>query len=243
MEIISKAMMDKGFDISGFTGPDLFIRLTAGAVKLVDAMLPHCRERRRAIQAGGCLGVVPAYMALHFESVVTFEPSEDNFRHMCSNISDGRVEKIHAALGNVQGWVDISAPRKMKPDGEIIDISSWKVVDGWKPKPAAVVSERPMPMMRLDDLLLGPVDALMLDVEGYELPALMGARELLARDHPVVAVEVNGVAEKYFGRTASETGVFLESLGYEMVEDMIDNRIYAFPSPVVLLSAHARGAL
>lgn len=230
MEIISKAMMEKGFDISGFAGSELFIRLTASAVKIVDAMLPYCRGRGRAIQAGGCLGVVPAYMALHFESVVTFEPSEENFGHLCANARDGRVEKMHAALGNRSGEVDISAPRKVRPDGEITDISSWKVIDGWKPKPAAVVSERPVRMVRLDDLSLGPVDAIMLDVEGYELPALMGARGILERDHPVVAVETNGVCEKYFGRHSAQTGVFLESLGYGVVKDMIDNRIYALRS-------------
>ena len=43
----------------------------------------------------------------------------------------------------------------------------------------------------IDELTLPPVRLVKMDVEGHELSALRGMRELLARDHPVLIVETS----------------------------------------------------
>jgi len=43
----------------------------------------------------------------------------------------------------------------------------------------------------LDDLALGRVSCIKLDIEGGELDALLGASELLRRDRPAIAMEVH----------------------------------------------------
>jgi hypothetical protein len=47
-----------------------------------------------------------------------------------------------------------------------------------------------VPVERLDDQGLSGVSFLKIDVEGHELPVLRGGDELLARDRPVLLVEI-----------------------------------------------------
>jgi len=56
----------------------------------------------------------------------------------------------------------------------------------------------------IDELSLPPTRLVKIDVEGHELPALQGMRNLLARDHPVLIVETS----------SQESMTFLSSLDY-----------------------------
>ena len=48
-----------------------------------------------------------------------------------------------------------------------------------------------VPMARLDDLVDGPIDLIKLDIEGAEGMALRGAKDLLARDRPLITSEAS----------------------------------------------------
>jgi FkbM family methyltransferase len=52
-------------------------------------------------------------------------------------------------------------------------------------------------VVRLDDIVRGPVDLLKIDVEGMEMAALAGAEELISRSRPTIFIEVldAGIAE------------------------------------------------
>ncbi len=51
-------------------------------------------------------------------------------------------------------------------------------------------------MRRLDAMDLPECDLIWLDVEGYELYALMGAEQTIERFWPAVIIEDNGVSER-----------------------------------------------
>lgn len=70
-----------------------------------------------------------------------------------------------------------------------------------------------LPQMRLDDMKLCNVDLLYLDIEGYELHALRGAADTIARCRPVIGVEINRNIEHY-GATAEQLRAWLTDRGY-----------------------------
>lgn len=67
-------------------------------------------------------------------------------------------------------------------------------------------------LVRLDDTVGRPVSLIKLDVEGHELQALQGARDILGRDRPRVIVELGGPAQQ--ADQTRGTVAFLEHLGY-----------------------------
>ena len=62
------------------------------------------------------------------------------------------------------------------------------------------------------------VDLIKIDVEGYELHVLQGARETLARLRPVMFIEVSNFNLCEQGTSAQELIAFLEAAGY-LLED------------------------
>lgn len=83
----------------------------------------------------------------------------------------------------------------------------------------------------LTSLLSGsPVDLVKLDIEGDELDALAGARELLLEARPALAVEVHPEALADRGRSATELLDLLDELGYR-VRDAASHRRLLAESP------------
>ena len=65
--------------------------------------------------------------------------------------------------------------------------------------------------------LLGRITMMKLDVEGWEVPALYGAREALARaDAPLLQVEFTDAVSASAGFSCKETYQLLDDLGYRM---------------------------
>jgi len=84
-----------------------------------------------------------------------------------------------------------------------------------------VDGEGDIPMRRLDEVddmdLIGPrVDFVKLDCEGYELFALRGGAQLLARSRPCVMVEQKPGRATKFGLPATGAVDYLQSLGAKL---------------------------
>ncbi len=135
------------------------------------AALTHQR-RRTVVQAGGCIGLWPLALSQHFARVYTFEVNYENFAALCENTHEVANISAHwAALGDCRRYVGLSRPRAQA--------GLWHV-DG----------DGDIPMVPLDGLPLdGPIDALVLDVEGSELAALNGAEKVVSTYRPLLWFE------------------------------------------------------
>ena len=204
--------------VNGWHCPDLLSgagKYMKRAIEDAPAAILRCERRRVAIQAGGHVGTWPVYLSGPFERIYTFEPTSENFRCLVKNVEDhaadpGRIFAARGALGNKRGPIDMVLSRK--------STGQHRAHAPKNPNIAAV------PCYRIDDLNFPVVDALFLDLEGFENFALRGAAETLTRCRPVVMAENNRrAADQGFKR--GDLAEFMATLNYQVVhaagEDLI----------------------
>jgi len=169
-----------------FTFPkEKTITAHVAAMKVSDSVV----FRRAAVQAGGCAGLWPLALSMYFGRVYTFEPDPVNFKCLQANVaSTPNVSAFGCAVGDRHASVGLTRPKAKA--------GLWRVDgDGY------------IPMVPLDDVLKDAVvDAIVLDVEGLEVQALMGAERLIAANRPLLWFE-------YLHNTA-DIDAFLVSHGY-----------------------------
>lgn len=125
-----------------------------------------------------------------------------------------RTEKL--AIGDTAGDLTLVTPRKKKG----IPARSYAFLsrDGASTRADFDGSghyEERVPVVRLDDLGLPPVDFIRMDIEGAEMDALRGGVKLLRQCLPHFLIEVHPVILKErFGTSSEELAAFFRGLGY-----------------------------
>lgn len=172
--------------------------------------LAHCKRRRATIQAGGHIGTWPVMLSGLFDQVFTFEPERDNFTALVANLAErstGNVFPARGVLGHRRRPVGLR--KSAKSTGQ------HRVGEG----------ER-VPTFRIDDLGLNDVDAIFLDVEGFEIPALRGAERTIASSRPVIMAEENRRALDH-GFAIGDLERLLSGWGYRKVAAVNEDLIFA----------------
>lgn len=180
-------------------------------VEDVDRMLEFVPKRGVCVQAGGAAGMWPAKLSQSFNTVYTFEPNAVLFYCLCRNAPQLNVVKFNAALGDKPGLIQVENPEK-----------EWNYGSYYVSTGGAI------PTMRIDDLALKELDFLLLDIEGYELRALVGAERTLARCKPIIVVEAHDFQYWRFGDSLSKLQGFLKELGYRRRDEYRSPRDWLF---------------
>lgn len=137
----------------------------------IDKAVAHVRSKAVAVQAGGYIGMWAQRLAKMFERVYTFEPVPLLYQTLVRNTSHlPHVIPHNAALGERVAKMRFSYKHggctRVKDDGAEIGN-----------------------MVTIDSLGLTRLDALFLDVERYEIPALEGGARTIEKHWPVITVE------------------------------------------------------
>lgn len=177
----------------------------------IAVILEHCERREIVVQAGGNVGVWPKELLKHFKQVYTFEPDQTNYKCLNLNIppQHGFI-KINAALGEkettsgMERTDDNCGAHFLSGDGDIRVIT-------------------------LDSLELAGCDLLQLDIEGYELAALRGARETITKYKPTIVTEEKGLGSR-IGESDTAIADFLAELGY-CITGKVSNDVIYVPKP------------
>lgn len=188
-------------------GDPTLLRLSERDVPHLRRAVHYTRGRRRAVVAGGGVGVFPLYLSGVFERVDTFEPDTKNCDALTTNcrLVVGEVLRIYPwALGERRGTAAMSHRSR----------SSSKKFNAGMSHLAEGSGVRVVP---LDELGFEDLDLLVLDVEGYELRALRGVEQTLERCRPVVMVEVNQWISHY-GDSAEQLREWMMVRGYWLAE-------------------------
>ena len=187
-----------------------------GDTRIIDMMLRHVRCRALVVQAGAHVGLWPAVLAQHFDQVLSFEPLPQLLTAARDGAPYENVTIMEAALGAECGTLRIQPPGAEK----MARFSGSATVT---PEGALEVTA-----VTLDSLQPYNVGAVMLDIEGHELPALEGARHTLERWHPVVVIEENAKSLRH--RAAGAAAAFLSTFGYEQVGAFRSDLVFAVKS-------------
>lgn len=164
-------------------------------------VIESCDKKRTIVHAGGNVGAYTLKFAKAFESVYVFEPDLTNFKCLTLNTADHEnVFQFRAALGD--SATQISLTNNDKNCGTFF-------IDG----------KGNIPLITIDSLNLNDVDCIHLDVEGYEVSALMGALETIKRSSPLIVIEWLDHGEKY-GWTKQNILGFLSGLGYNNMKQV-----------------------
>ena len=140
---------------------------------------------------------------------IAFEPLPDNFARLSRNIElnglSARVTAVRMGLSNRPG----TACMKMRSGNSG---SAQIRTDG----SGDVTIELATLDMLWDDLVGhdATADFVKIDVEGFEVATLTGARAILEKSHPIVLLEVDPPRLAEAGSSAGELQRFFDSLGY-----------------------------
>lgn len=175
--------------------------------------LSYCKQYRHAIDIGGHCGLWSMILVRHFEKVLAFEPVPEHRVCYKLNVKSENYELFPYALGEEERHVSIHTSKGSSGD-------SWVSGDG------------EIPMMRLDDLLprTEDIDFIKADCEGFELFALRGGEELIKRCKPAICVEQKPGRAQKFGLGEIDAVKYLQSLGYDLREEVSGDFFLTYPS-------------
>lgn len=161
----------------------------------VDMTIAACEHRRVCIQAGGHVGLWPLKLAEYFDQVLTFEPDPALFECLRRNTASAHnIACFPFALGPSCGYTRMRPHAKAgswtvdpvhgSVEVEVVALDWWLPANGWK-----------------------HCDAVVLDIEGFEVEALKGAAGLIEAHSPAIHVEE-------LGPHRAASAAHMESIGY-----------------------------
>lgn len=173
-----------------------------------------CPNRSRVVQAGGWQGLFPELLSDHFDHVITLEPDPANFFCLVNNCQSEKIVKMQAALGAACGWATLDRTENS---------AQCRIIQDQFPLyNIGVLKQYTVPMISVDSLNLSDLGLLFLDIENYEIFALQGAIQTLARTSATVIVEVS-----FLDEVNMRIYNLLSSLGYKQVENFDSDLVYA----------------
>jgi FkbM family methyltransferase len=175
-----------------------------------------------ALDVGAHVGAVAVYLARKFERVIACEAVPSTFEYLRRNTQSlQNVTALQVAVGQTVGETYLSHYSRHGQLSHVVGSTS-------EPKTQRI---GPIAACTIDSLNVDGVSFIKIDVEGFELPVLLGAITTLDRCRPLVLVEQAGNDEKHFGRPRNEASQLLEELGMRLHPDapkMKNDRLYTF---------------
>jgi FkbM family methyltransferase len=189
------------------------------ALGLLDCRRRHFGDGVVAIDGGANIGVHTVEWARHMHGwgkVIAFEAQEVVFYALAGNIAlnnclNARVRL--AALGEACGELPVPQPDYFKPASfgslELERRNDRKTEFIGQPISYEAAACSKVPLVSLDSLELERLDLVKIDVEGMEMEVLRGGRNLLARYHPIMIIEI-------IKSNRPELEAFVAELGYRV---------------------------
>ena len=165
-----------------------------------EKILAYCKSFDTVIQAGGNQGMYPRFLSKIFKKVITAEPDYLNFHCLVNNCQLDNVIKLNCAFSDENRFVSLDRSSKT-------NTGMFRTIQGDM-----------IPAIKIDDIRVESLSLIWLDIETYEINALMGAKETIIKHKPIIFAE-NG---------HDMILALLKSLNpfYEKVDESVSDSIY-----------------
>ncbi len=152
------------------------------------------------VHAGAFFGDMLHTLSKNAVTVYAFEPVLDNYVLAKTNMATLGLQNVMLFNAGLAAKTGQAQMQTYTDTGQFRGGASSVL----RKKPANPEQAEPVSLLALDDLRLGNISLLHLDVEGFELEALTGATQLIAKEKPVILLEDN----------AKNCADLLKTLGY-----------------------------
>lgn len=196
---------EEGFGAFNVFNPDSEKATDRGPDGMVEEMRTFLRitaGMRRLADIGALFGIFSLMFTRDpMAQAWAFEPSPWAYPHLLDHLfanPDHAITPMQVFIGEETG-------RRVACGRD------WKHVVAHRPDSEQVSVEE----HRLDDLAIGPIDAMKIDTEGYEVAVLRGAQEVIQRDRPVIFLEAHVRSLPSMGESAETLMTALRDLNYK----------------------------
>jgi len=173
-----------------------------------------------AYDVGANIGLVTLFLARSVGEqglVIAFEPTPPNAERLMENVQLNKLSNVRlyrVALGDTEAVIKIAHC----PDSPGIATLREDLAQGYRRRYS--LQEFQVEVVPLDTLVaresLPFPDFLKIDIEGYEYPMLLGARETIRRARPIIFVEVHSSSEADRVQSWNAVYDFLAGMNYSV---------------------------
>lgn len=162
------------------------------------AALSCTTNKRTAIDIGGHIGFYSSALLDAFDNVIAFEPSKTNAKCFKKNVPDA---KLHIyGLGSEEKSVTLNIANDNSGNNSIVESFGGNNYE--------------IEIKTLDSFKFKEIDLIKIDVQGYEEQVLIGAKNTIAENKPILIVEL--ITHK--NSPPNETALkLLKEYGYEIL--------------------------
>ncbi len=173
---------------------------------ILELLKPYITESSVIFDVGGHIGTFSIPLSYHAKLVRAFEPAIRSYSLLRKNIEINKitnVETFNVGIGETASTAELADVKTNNSGAQTLRLSQSN---------EGSIQIRPLSMFAPSE---GKVSLLKIDVEGMEESVLKGAEELIARDKPVICIEVSLHALRSNGSSPSVIQKRLRRHGYE----------------------------
>jgi FkbM family methyltransferase len=189
---------------------------------------------------GSFHGLLALFFASRAKQVTCFEPNTQNNKRLTENLALNGIKNVQVlkvGVGSKAGVLTMVVDPLM-PGGSSVD---GKMADQILHSGAATVSEQ-ISIVTLDEEIpkaqLPPPDFIKVDIEGFELEALRGARHTLESNKPALFLEMHGDTVREKKRKVSEIVAFLWEINYRHILHIESGTMITPETSAVAMEGH-----
>ena len=161
-------------------------------LKFIDYCVDKNKNFNHILDIGAWVGTWSMAMNKFCGRVIAFEPDSLHYQCLVKNVTDD-VETHKLAVGSEEKLISLSEDNFTQSK--------------------RIVGEGSIPMITIDNMKLDDVDLIKIDVEGYEMEVLKGAKKTL-ENVQYLMIELNNNTKKY-GSSNIEIEKYINSLGFQ----------------------------
>lgn len=178
-------------------------------------------RRGVALDVGAQFGVITCVMAQYFDRVIAIEPNFDSFRILTLNsLIRPNITPINACAYDRHTVLSLSVATEQDIDiplnsrGEP-DFASTDNVGSFSFSEQGT-GLNPIHTLRVDDLSISNLSLIKIDVQGADGRVIIGARETIVRNRPIVLFEWEEILSKNYGISLDKIINIFKDIGYSV---------------------------